>query len=54
MFYWALAFLVLALAAGVFGFSGDRTSAGVARMFFGVLLTLFALSMIAQLLRFHG
>ena len=39
MLYWALAFLIAALVAGVFGFSGvSRAFAGVARILFGLFL----------------
>ena len=50
MLYWALAFLLAALVAGVFGFSGvSQVFAGVARLLFGLFLVLFLVSVAAQL-----
>lgn len=53
MLYWSLVFLVVALIAAVFGFTGiAATSAGIARILFGVFLILFLVSLVSQLL--HG
>lgn len=52
MLYWSLVFLVVALIAAVFGFTGiAATSAGIARILFGIFLVLFLLSFVAQLLQ---
>ena len=52
MLGWALTFLVIAIIAGVFGFGGvAATSAGIAQVIFVVFLILFALSLIAGLIR---
>ena len=51
MLYWSLVFLVVALIAAVFGFSGiAATSAGIARVLFGLFLILFVVSFLFQLL----
>lgn len=51
MLYWSLIFLVVALIAAVFGFSGiAATSAGIARVLFGLFLILFVVSFVFQLL----
>ena len=50
MLYWSLVFLVVALVAGVLGFGGvAATSAGIARVLFGVFLLLFVVSFVIQL-----
>lgn len=51
MLYWSLIFLVVALIAAVFGFSGiAAASAGIARVLFGLFLILFVVSFVFQLL----
>lgn len=51
MLYWSLVFLVVALVAAVFGFSGiAAASAGIARVLFGLFLILFVVSFVFQLL----
>ena len=50
MLHWTLVFLVIALVAGVLGFTGvAAASAGGARILFGVFLVLFAISFIVQM-----
>ena len=52
MLRWALAFLVVALVAGVFGFAGiAAVSAGVAKILFFLSLILFLASLIGHFLR---
>jgi uncharacterized membrane protein YtjA (UPF0391 family) len=52
MLHWSLVFLVVALIAAVLGFSGiAATSAGIARVLFGVFLILFLISFVSQFLR---
>ena len=52
MLGWALTFLVIALVAGVLGFGGVAIiSVEIARLLFFVFLVLFAVSLIAGLLR---
>jgi|GEM_PF-236089 uncharacterized membrane protein YtjA (UPF0391 family) len=42
MLKWALIFLVIALIAGIFGFTGvEEASASIARILFGIFLILF-------------
>jgi uncharacterized membrane protein YtjA (UPF0391 family) len=51
MLHWSLVFLVVALIAAVFGFTGiAATSAGIARILFGVFLVLFLISFVSQVL----
>jgi uncharacterized membrane protein YtjA (UPF0391 family) len=51
MLYWSLVFLVIALVAAVFGFGGiAATSAGIARILFGLFLVLFLVSFVMQML----
>ncbi len=51
MLHWTVVFLVIALIAALFGFSGIAASAaGIARVLFTLFLILFALSLIASLL----
>lgn len=53
MLHWSLIFLVVALIAAVFGFSGiAAASTGIARILFGVFLILFLISFVSQFL--HG
>lgn len=47
MFYWALVFLIVAIIAGILGFSGiAATSEGFARVLFFVSLVLFLLALL--------
>jgi uncharacterized membrane protein YtjA (UPF0391 family) len=51
MLYWAVIFLVVAIVAGALGFGGiASTSAGIARVLFGVFLVLFIVTAILQIL----
>lgn len=55
MLYWTLVFLVIALLAGALGFGGlASTSAGIARILFGIFLILFLVSAVMQLLGGHS
>jgi uncharacterized membrane protein YtjA (UPF0391 family) len=48
MLSYALAFLVLALIAGVLGFGGVASAAaGIAKVLFAIFIVLFAVSLIA-------
>ena len=50
MLYWALVFLVVALIAGVFGFTGIAVAAaGIAKLLSVIFLVLFLISVIAHL-----
>ena len=52
MLNWALMFLVVALLAAVFGFTGIAVAAaGVAKILFFLFLVLFLVSLIAGLAR---
>jgi uncharacterized membrane protein YtjA (UPF0391 family) len=52
MLNWALTFLVVALLAAVFGFTGIAvTAAGIAKMLFFLFLVLFLVSLVAGLVR---
>jgi uncharacterized membrane protein YtjA (UPF0391 family) len=52
MLGWTLMFLVIAIIAGVLGFGGIAVaSAGIAKILFLVFLVLFAVSLIAGLMR---
>jgi len=52
MLNWALTFLVVALLAAVFGFTGiAATAAGLAKILFYIFLVLFLVSLIAGLVR---
>lgn len=52
MLGWALTFLVIAIIAGIFGFGGvAAASTGIAQVIFAVFLILFAVSLIAGLIR---
>jgi uncharacterized membrane protein YtjA (UPF0391 family) len=47
MLHWALVFLLIALVAGVFGFTGVYVAAaGIAKVLFFVFLVLFIVSLI--------
>jgi uncharacterized membrane protein YtjA (UPF0391 family) len=55
MLYWTVIFLIVALVAGAFGFGGlAATSAGIARILFGIFLILFLISAIMQLMGGHA
>jgi uncharacterized membrane protein YtjA (UPF0391 family) len=52
MLYWALMFLVVALIAGILGFTGVAIlTAGVAKLLFVVFLVLFLVSFATHLSR---
>jgi len=52
MLQWALIFLVVAIVAGVLGFGGVvLISVEIARLLFFVFLVLFAVSLVAGLMR---
>jgi uncharacterized membrane protein YtjA (UPF0391 family) len=47
MLYWALTFLIVALAAGFFGFAGIASAAaGIAQVLFYLFIVLFIFSLI--------
>lgn len=51
MLYWALAFLIIALIAAVFGFGGiAAASAGIAKILFFVFIALFVVSLVVSLM----
>ena len=55
MLGWALVFLVVALIAGLFGFTGlPVASAGIAQILFYIFVVLFVVSSIVYLLRGRG
>lgn len=52
MLGWALTFLVVAIIAAFFGFGGIAVaSAGIAKLLFFVFLVLFAITLLAGLIR---
>lgn len=52
MLYWALIFLIVALIAAVFGFTGIYVAAaGIAKVLFFVFLVLFVLSLLTGSIR---
>jgi uncharacterized membrane protein YtjA (UPF0391 family) len=52
MLYYAAVFLVIALIAALFGFTGIAAGAvGIAKVLFFVFVVLFAVSLVAGLLR---
>jgi len=52
MLYWTLIFLVVALIAAAFGFTGIAAgSASIAKILFAVFLVLFVVSLLFQFLR---
>ena len=54
MLYWAMAFLVLAIIAAVFGFGGIAAAATtIAQVLFFVFLVVFLVSLITGLARRH-
>lgn len=55
MLYWTVIFLIVALVAGALGFGGlASTSAGIARVLFGIFLVLFLVTAIMQLMGGHA
>ncbi|WP_296709534.1 DUF1328 domain-containing protein [Rhodoblastus sp.] len=55
MLYWTVIFLIIALVAGALGFGGlASTSAGIARVLFGIFLVLFIVTAIMQLMGGHA
>jgi uncharacterized membrane protein YtjA (UPF0391 family) len=49
MLHWALTFFVLAIMAGLLGFTGVAASAvGVAKFIFNLFLVLFLISLVAR------
>jgi uncharacterized membrane protein YtjA (UPF0391 family) len=47
MLYWALVFLIVALVAGLFGFTGIYlAAAGIAKILFIIFLVLFLISLL--------
>ncbi len=52
MLYWALAFLVLAMLAALFGFGGIAAAAsGISKILFFGFLVLFAISLVTHLVK---
>ncbi|HYL73143.1 MAG TPA: DUF1328 domain-containing protein [Bryobacteraceae bacterium] len=52
MLYWALMFLLIALLAAVFGFTGiSMMAAGIAKLLFFIFVILFVVSLVAHLAR---
>lgn len=52
LLYFALLFLVLAIVAGVFGFSGiARQSAGIARILFFIFVIIFIVTFFINMLK---
>jgi uncharacterized membrane protein YtjA (UPF0391 family) len=52
MLYWALMFLVIAILAAIFGFTGiSLMAAGVAKILFFVFVILFVVSLIMHAAR---
>ena len=52
MLYWTLIFLLVALAAGVLGFTGlALAAAGIARILFFIFLVLFLVSALTHVAR---
>lgn len=52
MLYWAVVFFIIAIIAAVFGFSDIAGAAtGIARILFFIFLILFALSLVARVVR---
>lgn len=52
LLYFALLFLVLAIVAGIFGFSGiARQSAGIARILFFIFVVVFVVAFFINLLQ---
>jgi uncharacterized membrane protein YtjA (UPF0391 family) len=52
MLYWAIVFFLVALAAGILGFTGlSLAAAGVAKILFFIFLVLFLVSLVTHLSR---
>jgi uncharacterized membrane protein YtjA (UPF0391 family) len=52
MLRWAVIFLIVAIVAGIFGFAGIMVAAaGIAKLLFYIFLILFAVSLVAGLVR---
>jgi uncharacterized membrane protein YtjA (UPF0391 family) len=52
MLYWSVVFLVIALMAAIFGFTGvEVAAAGIAKILFLVFLVLFVISLIGGIAR---
>lgn len=52
MLYWALVFLLIAIAAGVLGFGGiSLAAAGIAKILFFIFLVLFLVSLVTHMSR---
>ena len=52
MLYWSLIFLLIAILAAVFGFTGiSLLAAGVAKILFFIFLVLFVVSLVAHVMR---
>lgn len=52
MLYYALAFLLVAIVAAIFGFGGIASaSAGIAQILFFIFVALFVITMIARAVR---
>jgi uncharacterized membrane protein YtjA (UPF0391 family) len=52
MLYWALMFLLVAIIAAVFGFTGIAiAAAGIAKLLFFIFLVLFVITLASHLMR---
>lgn len=52
MLGWAIAFLIIALVAALFGFGGIASaSAGIAQILFFIFIALFVVAMVARAVR---
>jgi uncharacterized membrane protein YtjA (UPF0391 family) len=52
MLYWALMFLLVAIIAAVFGFTGIAiAAAGIAKLLFFIFLVLFVIALASHLMR---
>ncbi len=52
MLWWALIFFIIAIVAGVFGFTGVQTAAiGVAKVLFWIFIALFLVALVVGLFR---
>ncbi len=55
MLRWAVTFLIIAMIAAVFGFGGiAATAVDIAQLLFFVFIVLFALALIAHLIKGRG
>lgn len=53
MLYWAAVFFVVSVVAGVFGFTKiSAGAAGIAKVFFGIFVLLFLVTLIVGILLF--